>query len=91
MNKLFVNPVKTNIVIIPPKRIEAPISHLNLSNNGTPVNIVGSAKHLGIINDNKLNLHEQIKVMEGKVAGSVGILSKLKLFLKLLCYSSTMH
>ena len=28
VNKLSVNPAKTNIVIIPPKRIKAPISHL---------------------------------------------------------------
>ena len=33
VNKLFVNPAKTNIVIIPPKRIKAPISHLNISSN----------------------------------------------------------
>ena len=76
VNKLSVNPAKANIVIIPPKRIKAPISHLNLSSNGTPVNIVSSAKYLGVIIDNELNFHEQIKVMKGKVAHSVGILNK---------------
>ena len=78
MNKLSVYTAKTNIVIIPPKRIKALISHLNLSSNGTPVNIVSSAKYLGVIIDNELNFHEQIKVMDGKVARSVGILNKLK-------------
>ena len=78
MNKLSVNPAKTNIVIIPPKRIKAPISHLSLSSNGTPVNIVSSAKYVGVIIDYELSFHEQIKVMKGKVTRSVGILNKLK-------------
>ena len=56
-----------------PKRIKAPISHSNLSSNGTPVNIVRSAKYVGVIVDNELNFHEQIKVMEGKVTRSVEI------------------
>ena len=78
VNKLSVNPAKTNIVIIPRKLIKTLISHLNISSNGTPVNIVSCAKYLGVINDNELNFHEQIKVMEGKVARLVGILNKLK-------------
>ena len=78
VNKLSVNPAKTNIIIIPPKRLRLPISHLNISSNGTPVNIVSCAKYLGVIIDNELNFHEQIKVMEGKVARSLGILNKLK-------------
>ena len=78
MNKLSVNPAKTNIEIILPKRTKAPISHLNLTSNVTPVNTVGSAKYLGVINNNELNFHEQIKIMEGKVARSVGILNKQK-------------
>ena len=36
VNKLSNNPAKTNIVIIPPKRTKAPISHLNLLSNRTP-------------------------------------------------------
>ena len=78
VNKLSVNPAKSNIVIIPPKRIKTPISHLNISSNGTPVNIVSCAKYLGVIIDNELNFHEQIKVMEGKVARAVEMLNKLK-------------
>ena len=78
VNTLSVNPPKTNIVIIPPKRIKTPIFHLNISSNGTPVNIVSCVKYQGVIIDNELNFHEQIKVMEGKVARLVGILNKLK-------------
>ena len=49
VNKLSVNPSKTAFVIILPKQIKAPISHLNLSSNGTPVNTVSSAKYQGVI------------------------------------------
>ena len=58
VNKLSVNPAKTNIVIIPPKRIKTPISQLNISCNGTPVNIVSCAKYLGVIIDNEINLNK---------------------------------
>ena len=92
MNKLFANPAETIIAIIPPQRTIAPISHLNLSSNGTPINIVSSAKYLGVlaficnndfsivgsVNDNDYSFYLQIKVMENKVERSVGILIKLK-------------
>ena len=77
VNKLSVNPAKTNIVIIPPKRIRTPIFHLNISSNGIPENIVSCTKYLGVIIDNELIFHEQIKVMEDKVARSVGILNQM--------------
>ena len=60
VNKLSVNPVKTNIVIIPPKPTKAPISHLNLVSNRTQVNTISSAKYLGVIIDNELNFGKQI-------------------------------
>ena len=85
VNKLSVNPAKTNIVIIPSKRTKASISLLNLSSNETPVNLVISAKYLGVIIDNELNFHQQIKVMEGKGGRSVGILNKLKQILPQNC------
>ena len=93
MNKLSVIPAKTYIVIIPPQRIKAPISLLNQSSNGTLVTTASSAKYLGVIIDNELNFYEQIKVMDGKVARSVGILNKLKQTLPqtvmLLCISTS--
>ena len=46
--------------------------------NHTPLNIVTNAKYLGVYIDNKLCFKEQIRVLEGKVARSVGILCKLK-------------
>ena len=38
-------------------------------------------KHLGIIIDNRINFYEHIKVLECKIARSVGILTKLKTIL----------
>ena len=57
-NELSVNPAKTNIVIIPLKQIKAPIYHLNLSSNGTPVNIV--TKYLGVVIDNILTFMSKL-------------------------------
>ena len=79
VNKLSINPTKTNVIIIPPKQTKVTISpNLSLISNGSPVNIVDSAKYLGVIIDNDLNFKQHIKMLEGKVARSVGILTKLK-------------
>ena len=80
VNKLSINPSKTNIIIIPPKQTNATIPHLHLISNGSAINIVDSAKYLGIVIDDELNFKLHIKTIEGKVARSVGILSKLKHF-----------
>ena len=80
LNKLSINPSKTNIIIIPPEQTNAAILHLLLTSNGSAINIVNSAKYLGVVIDNELNFKQHIKMMEGKVARYVGILSKLKHF-----------
>ena len=51
-----------------------------MTSDGSAKNIVDSAKYLGVVIDNELNFKEHIKIMEGKVARSVGKLSKLKHF-----------
>ena len=58
----------------------ATICHLHLTSNGSSINIVDSTKYLGVVIDNKLNFKQHIKIMKGKVARSVGILSKLQHF-----------
>ena len=80
INKLSINPSKTNIIIIPPEQTNATIPHLHLISNGSAINIVDSSKYLGVVIDNKLNFKQHIKMIEGKVARFVGILSKLKHF-----------
>ena len=42
---------------------------------------VNKAKYLGITLDNKLNFRDHIKLIEVKIARSVGILNKLKHYL----------
>ena len=78
--KLLINPSKTNIIIIPPKQTNATIPHLYLTSNGSAINIVDSAKYLGVVIDNELHFKQHIKMAEGKVTRSFGILSKLKHF-----------
>ena len=80
VNKLSINPSKTNIIITPPKQTNAAIPHLHLTSNGSAINIVDSAKYLGVVIDNELNFKQHIKIMEGKVARFIGILFKLKHF-----------
>ena len=80
VNKLSINPSKTNFLIIPPKQTKATIPHLYVTGNGSAINIVDSAKYLKVVIDNKLNFKQHIKMMKGKVTRSVGILSKLKHF-----------
>ena len=80
VNKLSINPSKTNIIIISPKQTNAAIPHLHLTSNGSAINIVDSTKYLGVVIDNELNFKQHIKIMEGKMALSVGTLFKLKHF-----------
>ena len=80
VNKLSINTSKTNIIIISPKQTNATIPHPHLTSSGSSINIFDSAKYLGVVIDNELNFKQRIKIMEGKVARPVGILSKLKHF-----------
>ena len=80
VNKLSINPTKTKIIIISPNQMKAAIPHLHLTSNGSPVNIVDSARYLEVVIDRELSFKQHIKEMEGKVACSVRILSKLKHF-----------
>ena len=77
-NKLTINPIKTIILIIPPKCFDTSTLSLNITSNNAPVNVVSSTKYLGVIFDNKLEFKEHIKTLENNVARAVGILTKLK-------------
>ena len=95
VNKLSTNPSKTNIIIIPRKQTNATIPHLHLTSNGSEISIVDSAKYLKVVIDNEHNFKQHIKMIEGKVARSVGILSKLKHFfpqnIMLQLYNAVVH
>ena len=53
---------------------------LNIQSPAGEIKSVYKAKYLGNIFDNRLNFHEHIKILEAKIAQSVGILNKLKYF-----------
>ena len=54
---------------------------MNIQSPAGEIRTVFKAKYLGILFDNRLNFHEHIKILEVKIARSVGILNKLKYFL----------
>ena len=79
-NKLTLNAAKSSAIIIKPK-LHSPPVEMNLSCVAGSINVVSSAKYLGVFIDDKLNFQEHIKHLEKKVSLSVGILSKLKNYL----------
>ena len=79
-NKLTVNPSKSYALIVSPNaKIDRPI--LNISYNHSPINVVTSAKYLGIVLDNKLQFKQHIARLESKLSRSLGIVFKTKSFL----------
>ena len=80
-NKLTVNPSKANILIISPKLIHDFTELLTVSYDSFQIYLIKSAKYLGVIIDNRINFYEHIKVLESKIARSVGILTKQKAIL----------
>ena len=77
-NKLTVNPSKSNVLVISPKLIHDFTEQLTVSYDSFQIYSVKSAEYLGLIIDNRINFYEHIKVLECKIACSVGILTKLK-------------
>ena len=59
-------------MIIKPK-LHSPPVEMNLSCAAESINVVSSAKYLGVFIDDKLNFQEHIKHLEKKVSLSVGI------------------
>ena len=76
-NKLTLNAAKFSAITIKPK-LDSPPVEMNLSCAAGSIEVVSSAKYLGVFIDDKLNFQEHIKHLEKKVSRSVGILSKPK-------------
>ena len=78
-NKLLVNPVKSNAMIISPKQCNAyPTPTTSLLYDEVPVKIVNEFKYLGVVLDSKFDFHAHIQLIENKISRAVGIISKLK-------------
>ena len=80
-NKLTVNPSKFNVLVISPKLVHDFTEQLTVNYDSFQIYSVKSAKYLGVIIDNRINFYVHIKVLESKIALSLGILTKLKTIL----------
>ena len=79
-NNLTLNSKKAQLLIIAPNLKFSNVV-LNIQSPAGEIKTVFKAKYLGILFDNRLNFHEHIKILESKIARSVGILNKQKYFL----------
>ena len=79
-NKLTVNPSKSNIIIIPPKLNQLPVTIKTYFNN-TLIPQTSAANYLGITIDTDLKFHNHMVLFEHKILRTIGILSKLRHFL----------
>ena len=77
---MYLNPTKSNYLIIPSKlRETTPQIYLYLNNIPLPTS--KSVKYLDFYLDSQLNFHDHITATEHKISRAVGIMSKLKPFL----------
>ena len=92
-NNITLNFKKLQILIIS-RNLKSSNVALNIQSSAGEIKTVYKAKYLGIILDNRLNFHKHIKI-QAKIARSLGILNKLKLFLSrsalLKLYYSLIH
>ena len=89
-NKLTINMTKSNILVISQKLNKCCI--YNSSNYPTTSNsIINTARYLGINLDDKLSFQPHIKLLEGKLSQSLGILRKVKLFSSTSCVLQLYH
>ena len=77
VNKLTVNPVKTQAIIISPK-FNDNTADIKLFLNHTRINLSTNIKYLGIIIDTHLNFKDHLNYIESKLARALGILYKCK-------------
>ena len=76
-NKLQIHPNKSFAIIIPP-RINAASIDPNLRYENKTITCCESSKYLGVTIDNKLNFKVHLRNIKGRIAQSVGILTKLR-------------
>ena len=77
INKLTVNSVKTQALIISPK-FNDNTADIKLFLNHTRINLYTNIKYLGIIIDKHLNFKDHLNYIESKLARAVDILYKCK-------------
>ena len=92
-NKLTLNLSKSNLMIIPPKKLLP--EKYTLSLDFSQITICKMVKYLGVTIDDSLNFDAHIKFLENKLVRSLGILFKTKQYLNtstlIQLYYSTFH
>ena len=78
VNKLKINPFKTNAVLYSPTLKLTDDLQINIQFADTPITITHSAKYLELIIDSNLDYKQHINMLEYKVGRAIGILYKLK-------------
>ena len=78
VNKLTINPLKTNAILYSPTLKLTDDLQINIKFADTPITITHSAKYLGLIIDSNLYYKQHINMLECKVGRAIGILYKLK-------------
>ena len=73
--------LKKLLILIILSNLKSSNAVLNIQSQAGEIKTVYKAKYLEIIIDNRLKFHEHIKILEAKIAQSLGILNKLKFFL----------
>jgi len=80
-NRLIINSDKSNFIIVNPK-LRFHISKSTLTDNNSPIKKVVSTKYLRVELDNQLNFLPHIFNLEIKLSRNVGVLNKLKHYLR---------
>ena len=78
VNKLTINPFKTNALLYSSTFKLTDDLQINIQFADTPITITHSAKYLGLIIDSNLDYKQHINMLECKVGRAIGILYKLK-------------
>ena len=93
-NKLQIDPDKS-VLIYMPFKLNHSLPKLNIAYDDVLVPSNNSSKYLGIKIDSKLNFQPHLKMIENKLARSVGILSKVRFLfhtsILLLLYFALVH
>jgi len=76
-NKVTVNPVKPNLLIILPK-INKPMRNINISLNNFPIPQCSSVKYLEVTLDATLMFDNHVSNIENKLSRALGILCKIR-------------
>ena len=77
-NRLSLNAIKTEFLMVGPKQRLSRIPPISISLNGQMIDTVNRFKYLGLILDNHLQFHDHIEYIVDKVFTKLGLLYKTR-------------